>query len=94
MQLIKDNSNFFVKSLSCIKAVIISALVIFISCEDKNNILIMLYKLSLFTNFKEVITLNIQNLCDLTNDNKPEDAEPEISNPAPLVPDVPDVPPL
>ena len=40
MQLIKDNSNFIVKPLFCIKAVIISALVIFISCEDKNNILI------------------------------------------------------
>ena len=40
MQLINDNSNFFVKPLSYIKAVIISALVIFISCEDKNNILI------------------------------------------------------
>ena len=40
MQLINDNSNFFVKPLSYIKTVIISTLVIFISCEDKNNILI------------------------------------------------------
>ena len=40
MQLIKDNSNFFVKSLSCIKAVIISALVIFISCSEIDELLV------------------------------------------------------
>ena len=40
MQLIKDNSNFFVKSFSCIKAVIISTLVIFISCSEIDELLV------------------------------------------------------
>ena len=40
MQLIRDNSNFFVKTLLHIKAVIITALVIFISCSEIDELLV------------------------------------------------------
>ena len=40
MQLIRDNSNFFVKTLLHFKAVIITALVIFISCSEIDELLV------------------------------------------------------
>ena len=45
------------------------------------------------TNVKSWLTLTASDP-DLTKDKSPEDVDPEISKPAPLVPDVPDVPPL
>ena len=45
------------------------------------------------TNNKSWLTLTASDP-DLTNDNIPEDTEPVTANPAPLVPDVPDDPPL